>query len=279
MGRRLLAVVALVGALPVPGVVRADVWTAVAARPVSLVESGLTAPETPVGVRLRLELSGDRVGGEGMLACGKAQLTWVLSPAQGLFEGLFSEMPPASADAAARRLGFAHLPVPTLRVTCANAGYDLHLPGPDEAWLALDGRLLRLERERDAPSPVGTVTDALVRHFSGKASFDAHTLARWEIALTPEFRSALDDYLSQPSPEDEPPEINGDPFADTQELPHGYTLEPGELQGDTAHVDAVFVSGDRRRRVRFHLRAMTGGWAIDDIEYEDGSRLGKLIEP
>lgn len=80
-------------------------------------------------------------------------------------------------------------------------------------------------------------------------------------------------YFAAPSPADEAPEIDGDPFTDSQEYPTSFRVGAAAMSGDTALVPVRFSwkSGDQRS-VTVVLVPL-GGWRIADLRYERGETL------
>lgn len=69
------------------------------------------------------------------------------------------------------------------------------------------------------------------------------------------------------------PYINGDPFTDTQEHPKSFSVASSECKKTEATVKVVFPDRPDKRWVVLLLVLQNNDWKIDDVMYEDGSRL------
>ena len=90
-----------------------------------------------------------RLLGPHPLACDEARHAWWFVEAEGLFEGNL----PVPATDAADELGLRPGPVPTLRVTCPNAGFDFHLTSDGDLLIGLDNVIWRLRPVVVHPTP------------------------------------------------------------------------------------------------------------------------------
>jgi hypothetical protein len=100
--------------------------------------------------------------------------------------------------------------------------------------------------------------------------------------LSPALAGRLQRWLAQPQPADEVPDLNGDPFTDSQEPPESFTLAPARVQGERAEVSVQFRGAGpqgaaRPWRVRLLLQRVQGEWRVDDLLLRDGQRLSRLI--
>ncbi len=98
--------------------------------------------------------------------------------------------------------------------------------------------------------------------------------ARW---LSPDLLVLCRAYFARPSPVDEPPEIEGDPFTDSQEYPSAFRVGAATVAGDTALVPVTFSwpAGDRREVTVVLVGA--GAWKIADVRYASGSSLSREL--
>ncbi len=86
--------------------------------------------------RVGLVFRPDGLSGPGPLSCPDARQEETAIPPAGLFQGV---LPAARAETLARDLGLpSQGPVPTIRLTCANASFDFHRSGPDRILFAID---------------------------------------------------------------------------------------------------------------------------------------------
>ena len=136
-------------------------WRLVITRPAPWVEAANGTDLRLLCQSLQLDKEG--LTGPSPLNCTQADIETVQVPAEGLFEGGL----PAPAEARARALGFTRLPVETLRLTCANAAFDLHRVDGDTLLLALDNRIWTLSSTpgTDLAASVPADPAALVQRF------------------------------------------------------------------------------------------------------------------
>ena len=235
-------------------------------------------PPWPVGKQWTLDARGLR--GPAPLACPNARQQILLVPAQGLFQGAWSA---EGADAATKRaadVGLKGAETVTLRLDCANASFDLHRVAPRRWLTALDGRVLLLRQGPDAEDPLAPVRELLLQHLSALGSpFDAARVERLRPWLAPSLSEAFRRWFGRPARPDEAPQLNGDPFTDTQEPPLALALGERRRHGALAtQVVLVDVGGGRQHRLTYRLqRADDGAWRINDIDYGEGVSLRQLI--
>jgi hypothetical protein len=210
------------------------------------------------------------------LACAPARYATLSVPAAGLFEG---GLPEPAADAAA--LGLPADDIATVRITCPNAGYDVHRASDDQWLVALDDVIWTLDRSPGARAlpdrPEHPVQLLLEAHFMGDMAFGRESGWRLIQRATPALAAALERALAATPPTDEPPPINGDPVTDSQEHPARFAVGGATIEDDRARVPVSLAEAARERHVVFVLLAGAGTWRIDDIAYEDGRTLRALL--
>jgi hypothetical protein len=257
----------------------ADTW-----RPLEVwrIESGRIAPWAPPGTRIDPAYRGREVRFETTrltapppLACDGARYEWIVGGPEGLFEGNL----PAPAAAAARRLGLEGGSIATLRVTCANAGFDFHRTSRGELLLGLDNVVWTLRPAAKAATPAEIVQELLVTHFTHDMGFTRESVARKRAFLSAALQTSIARYLAAPQPQDEAPDINGDPFTDTQEYPDRFTLGPPRTSGTRTIVPVQFADAHAKRRVDYVLVRDGARWAVDDLVDERGGSLRDLLRP
>jgi hypothetical protein len=216
-----------------------------------------------------------RVVGPSPLGCEDARYEFVLSPAEGMFQGAIE----TDAPAAMRALGVNELPVLTMQVSCETGVFDYHRIAPGKLLLGLDNVVWTLSNEKAARSPEAAVLDLYAVHMSGDMGFTPALVESKRRFLTKGLNAEIDAYFARPAPKDEPPVINGDPFTGTQEYPTRFSLEPAAISGAEATVPFVFTDGARKRTVTAVLRKDGSAWLLDDLRYEDGETFRKLLGP
>lgn len=266
---------ALIGCLAL-GVFRlasADVW-----KPLSpmRIDEGRIAPwAAPVtridpayrGKEIRFEAA--RVIAPQPIACVGARYEWLFGGAEGLFEG---NLPAPAADAA-RRLGLGDGPFATLRVSCSNAGFDFHRAGNGELLLGLDNVVWTLKPVRTATTPAEIVQELLVVHFTHDMGFTRESVARKNAFLGAALRARLTAWFAKPQSPDEAPDINGDPFTNSQEYPDRFTLGPARPTSERTVIPVHFADEHSTRRVDYVLVREGQRWVVDDIVDERGTSV------
>ena len=132
----------------------------------------------------------------------------------------------------------------------------------------------------DADRAKQTVQAFYRYHFAHDMSFtpaQVQASARW---LTPQLLTLARDYFAKPGSPDVVPDVDGDPFTDTQEYPKSFRIERVEMAGDTARATVRFAGGGGRpHTVRVVLRPGKDkeAWLIDDVAYDTGPSLQALL--
>lgn len=227
---------------------------------------------------LALQLGPRSLHGPAPLHCAQARHRFIRQPAAGWFEGLL----PAPAERSAQALGLPVQGLVTQRISCGNASVDLLRSADGAAWLGLDNRVLHLQRQPAAggerPSPEAAAQALLLHHMAGDLGLSAAHVAALAPWLTAALVHRLERWLAQAVSQDEPPELNGDPFTNSQEPPDAFELAPARVQGRQARLTVSFFGpAQARSRVQLVLVQRGGRWQVDDVHYPDGVRLAQLL--
>ena len=220
-----------------------------------------------------LEFTPGQVIGPAPLGCARAEYDYVVTPAEGLFQGGL----PEPAAAAARAVGVTRLPAMTLSVRCESGVFDYHFAAPDRLLVALDNVVWTLNRVQQPDGPGAVVQVLLSEHMTGDMGFTAVTVARKSRFLSAELSNMIGSYFRQPRLADEVPPINGDPFTNSQEYPNRFTIARVETNGSGATVRVIFRDGVRERPVVWLLRRVGSQWLLDDLRYDDGKTFRALL--
>lgn len=125
-----------------------------------------------------------------------------------------------------------------------------------------------------APAPAAVVRAFYRYHFAHDMAFTDSEVRRRERWLSPDLLALCRAYFARPAPADEPREIDGDPFTDSQEYPYHYRVDAAKQLGDTAQVPVSFSwPAGAHRRVTVVLVRSGGAWLIADVRYDSGSSL------
>lgn len=235
-------------------------------------DGGNLAPSAALLGKL-LRFSATEVQGPHPLGCGKLRHEFVMSPAGGLFQGAL----PEPAEVFAQRLGVSRLPVLSLHINCDTGTFDYHLLTPRRALLGLDNRVWRLQRDDRGRGPEDVVLAFLQRHMSADMAFTPAIIARGGKFFSPDLARAIRLYFSQPGPKEEAPGIDGDPFTNSQEYPTRFELGRLLREQGRAIVPVRFGEVGSGQVVRFELRRVGLRWRLDNLHYEDGASLRRLL--
>ncbi|MFN7978585.1 MAG: hypothetical protein U0P30_10635, partial [Vicinamibacterales bacterium] len=216
------------------------------------IENGSVAPWAPPGMRVDPALLGrvirfraTRLEAPHPLECDGAKYEWLFGAAEGLFEGNL----PEPQEAAAKTLGLGPGPYATLRISCTNAGFDFHRAPDGTLQLGLDNVVYTLRAVTAATTPAEIVQELLVTHFTHEMAFTRESVALKKAFLSARLQKAADAYFAKPAPPDEVPDIDGDPFTDTQEYPDRYTLGAVRTAGGRTTIPVHFAGEQLKRRV------------------------------
>lgn len=222
-----------------------------------------------------VRFSATSVAAPDPLACGKPRYEYVLSPAEGLFQGML----PSPTAQGARSLGISHLPLLTLRVTCDGGVFDYHLVSQDKALLGLDNIVWPLIRRSGKATPEHVVLALFQSHLTHDMAFTPASVTRKHAYLTEGLRAAIAAYFRRPVAQDEAPPINGDPFTNTQEYPRRFVPGRASIGGRRAVMPVQFGDDAASRVVEVLLHQSGRRWRVDDLRYEDGGTLRGLLQP
>lgn len=95
--------------------------------------------------------------------------------------------------------------------------------------------------------------------------------------LTSDLYKKVTAKIRQPVPKDTIPDIDGDPFTDSQEYPKSFKVKESSLNGGKAVVTVEFSWNDNKRSLSVALLHQKNEWKIDDIIYKPNDTLRKLL--
>ena len=132
--------------------------------------------------------------------------------------------------------------------------------------------------QQAAPSADAVVRAFYAYHMKHTAGFTPGAVRRRSRWLTTRLIASCRAYFARPSPRDEVPPIDGDPFTDSQDYPDAYRVGATTTSGDTARASVTFTwaAGDHRA-VTVVLVAARGAWRIDDVRPGEGPSLRELL--
>jgi hypothetical protein len=127
-------------------------------------------------------------------------------------------------------------------------------------------------------SPAEVVSALYGHHLAHDMAFTPAGIAERSRWLTPDLVALCRAYFAKPTSPDEVPDINGDPFTDSQEYPTGFRVGPAERDGDRATVPVILSwPGGATRTVRVRVARSGDTWLVSDVLYESGPSLRQLL--
>jgi hypothetical protein len=126
-------------------------------------------------------------------------------------------------------------------------------------------------------------------HFAHNKNFTTRNVQQRKRWLTPELYKLLLDELKRQAQEskahpDEAPDFEGDPFTDSQEYPDSFRAGESHVNGDLSKVTVTLFwsaktsRGRDKRDIVVELTRSTGGWLINDVINNEGSRLREELK-
>ncbi len=95
--------------------------------------------------------------------------------------------------------------------------------------------------------------------------------------LAPELIKLCEGYFKKPASPDEAPDVEGDPFTDSQEYPKSFRVGSSTIKDATAEVPVVLLWPQDRRTITVKLTSARGAWRISDICYDESRTLRGLL--
>ena len=133
---------------------------------------------------------------------------------------------------------------------------------------------------KTADDPVAVVKAFYTFHFSHDMAFTEKGLAARAAWLAPDLTARCKAYFALPSSPDEVPEIDGDPFTDSQEYPTSFKVGKVLSTKDKTEIAVTFSGGGGPfHPMRVVLVKADGAWRISDFLYESGPSFRALLEP
>jgi hypothetical protein len=126
-------------------------------------------------------------------------------------------------------------------------------------------------------APQAVVQALLQRHFKQDMGFTPSSVARKAEWLTADLQKHIAAGFAKPTPPGDAPDIDGDPFTNSQDPPNRFKVEAARITDMRAEVPVRFSGNGHSQRVHFVLRLEQGTWRVDDLAYADGSRLRQLL--
>ena len=133
------------------------------------------------------------------------------------------------------------------------------------------------EEPKAPPGPKDVVQKFFEIHFAHEMGFTRASLEAKESWLSADLARLLHQELNKPASPNEVPNIDGDPFTDSQEYPKGFRVMDVSVKGDKATVRVRFTWPQQSRVLNVLLVRESGQWRIDDFVYDKDQSLRKLV--
>lgn len=235
------------------------------------------AGEQPTWVGESVSFGSKSVKGPGPIACGHVKYEATDVPPEGLFQG---SLPEPAGDAMIG-LGLSGASLKGVSVTCDTGIFEYHYADGDTLLLGLDNHIWTLDKTAGTRAaknaPEGVVQRFLEAHFAGDMGFTPASVAAKRAYLAKALDGQIDAWFEKPQNSDEAPNINGDPFTDSQEYPARFAVGADDKASEGVEVPVEFADAFVKRAVHFEMTRKSGRWLIADIKYEDGSTLSELL--
>jgi len=142
------------------------------------------------------------------------------------------------------------------------------------------GAAIAADNPAGDPKAASEAVDAFFKfHFAHDMGFTQEAVQQRREWLSPGLLEDCKKYFAQPQDPDEVPEIDGDPFTDSQDYPQSYEVSKTEVTGESAKVPVTLQWNESEKRtITVDLKWISGKWKIDDIGYESGDSLRKMLQ-
>lgn len=135
--------------------------------------------------------------------------------------------------------------------------------------------------EKASPDAAKAVQTFYDYHFKHSMAFDAAQIKARKAWLAPELYALITKVLNTPVPEGDAPDIEGDIFTDSQEVPTAFHVGKTTVDNATAKVakvakvEVTLTWSREKRHFTVLLTQVKQAWLIQDIDYGDHRSLTK----
>lgn len=236
-------------------------------------EAGAGAPSLAIGSTVAFGKS--YVSGPHPIGCRHARYETTEVPTEGLFQGAGI----SSNDAIS--LGLAGEKFQGVSVSCDAGVFEYHRANENSFVFALDNRIWTLDRspgtKASAASPEGVVQRFLEAHFAGDMGFWPSAIDGKRGYFTKALNEKMTAYFGRITDPDEAPEIDGDPFTDSQDYPARFFVRSDDKAKTGVLVPVDYSDAFTRKTVGYSMKREGGRWLIDDLLFEDNITLGTSL--
>lgn len=234
-------------------------------------------PDTSTWIGKSVRFDARRVIGPEVLNCANARYEKTSVPAEGMFQGNLSK----SAKNDAMLVGVSKFPIAGVSLTCDTGIFEFHFPDRYSALLAMSDGIWTLDRspgaKAEATSPSGVVQRFLETHFANDMGFTKAQSVRKARFMTAGLSALMAKHFAATSNPSEAPDINGDPFTNSQEYPTRFSVDDAKITANTSTVAVRMSDAGRVQTITYHLQREGGVWRIDDLQFASGPTLRKQL--
>jgi uncharacterized protein DUF3828 len=126
-------------------------------------------------------------------------------------------------------------------------------------------------------SPVAVVRAFYAYHFAHDMGFTEASVRAKAAWLAPALVDLCRAYFRKPVSAGEVPDIDGDPFTDSQEYPTSFRVGPSRSSKTTTQVAVMLAWPHRQRTISVQMMQRHGSWRITNIVYDDSRSLRGLL--
>jgi hypothetical protein len=130
---------------------------------------------------------------------------------------------------------------------------------------------------RASAKPADVVRTFYTYHFAHDMGFSEAAVRERSAWLAPELVDLCHAYFQKPVRPDEVPDVNGDPFTDSQEYPKSFSVGRPSVSDTIMRVPVTLSWPDHRRTIRVLLKVVDGSWRITNITYGGLRSLRTLL--
>jgi hypothetical protein len=148
----------------------------------------------------------------------------------------------------------------------------------DLSILALLIALARPASAADETSGPAALTKAAYRTAMAHFGFDQASIKLQQDRLTLDLYGRLLKKVNEPVPKGDAPDIEGDVFLDSQDVPTQYEVGEAVIDGTKAKVKVTLHWDKEKRQYSVLLTQINGAWKIYDIVYGKDGTLTDLLK-
>ena len=130
---------------------------------------------------------------------------------------------------------------------------------------------------RASSNPADVVRAFYTYHFAHDMGFSEASVRERSVWLAPELVDLCHAYFQKPVRPGEVPDVDGDPFTDSQEYPKSFSVGKPSVSDTIVRVPVTLSWPDHHRTIRVQLQVVNGSWRITNIAYGGLRSLRTLL--